>query len=139
MECTVGATWVAFTEAFLAKYFPPSARERLGKQFVELRQDVTPLAPFEMRFTSLSRFAPELVVTEERRCYEVKRQLRDDIWEKVVKSKWKNYFDLVEATAHAEAVVSSVGRVREEATSITPTVHKYTRLSKRWRRAHAHS
>ena len=29
----VGGTWVAFTEAFLAKYFPPSARERLREQF----------------------------------------------------------------------------------------------------------
>ncbi|XP_028060636.1 dammarenediol II synthase-like [Camellia sinensis] len=70
-----------------------------------------------MRFTSFSRFAPELVATEERCCYEFERRLRDDIWEKVVGSMWENYFDLVEAAAHAEAVVSSVGRIREEATS----------------------
>ncbi|XP_028085440.1 uncharacterized protein LOC114286473 [Camellia sinensis] len=114
---TIGATWVAFTEAFLAKYFPLSTRERLGEQFVELRQDVTPLAQFEMRFTSLSRFAPKLVATEERRCYEFERWLRDDIREKVVRSKWKNHYDLVKAATHAEVVVSSMGRAREEATS----------------------
>ncbi|XP_028103744.1 uncharacterized protein LOC114302865 [Camellia sinensis] len=136
---TVGATWVVFTKAFLAKYFPSSARERLREQFVELRQGVISLAQFEMRFTSLSRFAPELVATEEHRCYEFERQLRDDIQEKVVGSMWKNYFALVEAAAHVEAMVSSVGRVREEAISVTPTVHKHSRLSKRWRRAHTHS
>ncbi|KAF5934674.1 hypothetical protein HYC85_030845 [Camellia sinensis] len=36
-------------------------------------------------------------------------------------------------------MVSSVGRVREEVTSVTRTVHKHSRPSKRWRRAHAHS
>ncbi|XP_028114607.1 uncharacterized protein LOC114312571 [Camellia sinensis] len=92
---TVGTTWVAFTEAFLAKYFSHSARERLREQFVELCQGATPLAQFERRFTSLSRFVPELVSTEERRCYEFERWLRDDIQEKVVESKWKNYFDPV--------------------------------------------
>ncbi|XP_028084147.1 uncharacterized protein LOC114285297 [Camellia sinensis] len=99
----VGATWVAFTDAFLAKYFPHSARE------------------------------------EERRCYEFERRLRDDIREKVVRSKWKNYYDLVEVVVHAEVMVSSVGQARRKATSVTPTVHKHPRLSKRWRRAHAHS
>ena len=87
----------------------------------------------------MSRFVPELVSTEERRYYEFERRLHDDIQEEVVESRWKNYFDLVEAATHREAVVSSVGRVREEATSVTPTVHKHPRLSKRWRRAHAHS
>lgn len=130
---TIDATWIAFTEAFLAKYFPPSALERLRKQFVELRQDAALLAQFEMRFTSLSRFAPELVATEERRCYEFEGRLRDDIREKVARSMWKNYFALVEAAAHVEAMVSSVGRVREEATLVTPTVHKHPKLSKRWR------
>ncbi|XP_028078604.1 uncharacterized protein LOC114280435 [Camellia sinensis] len=81
---TVGTTWVAFIEAFLTKYFPPSARERLWEEFVELRQGATPLVQFERRFVSLSRFAPELVAIEERRCYEFERRLHDDIREKVV-------------------------------------------------------
>ncbi|XP_028110227.1 uncharacterized protein LOC114308767 [Camellia sinensis] len=83
---TVGATWVTFTEAMSAKYFPPSTLEGLREQFVELPQGTTPLAQFEMRFTSLSRFAPELVATKERRCYEFERRLSDDIREKVIGS-----------------------------------------------------
>ncbi|XP_028102191.1 uncharacterized protein LOC114301429 [Camellia sinensis] len=99
---TVGATRVAFTEAFLAKNFPLSAQERLREQFVELRQDAIHLAQFEMRFTSTSRFAPELVATEEHHCYEFKRRLRNGIREKVVGSMWRNYFSLVQAAAHVE-------------------------------------
>ena len=88
----VGSTWVAFTEDFLAKYFPPSAQERFRDQFLELRQDDTPVAQFEMRFASLSRFAPELVATEERRCFEFERRLCFDIREKVAGSFWKDYY-----------------------------------------------
>lgn len=34
------------------------------------------MAKFEAAFTSLSRFAPELVASEERRCIEFERKLR---------------------------------------------------------------
>lgn len=133
---TVGSTRVAFTEAFWAKYFPHSTRERLREQFIELRQDATPVAQFEMWFTSLSRFAPELVATEEHRCYEFESRLCFDIRKKVAGSFGKDYYSLVEAAAHVEAMVVSAGQVREEAISVTPRVHKHSRLSKGWRRKH---
>lgn len=104
-------------------------------QFVELRQGTTPLAQFEARFTSLSRFAPELVVTEERRCIEFERRLHDDILERVVGSLHRNYHTLVEATAHIEATNLDIGRDREEAISAIPTVRGYSRPSKQQRRA----
>ncbi|THF96327.1 hypothetical protein TEA_015360 [Camellia sinensis var. sinensis] len=50
--------------------FPLSTQEELRKQFLELRQGITPLAQFEAWFTKLSRFAPELVETEELYCAE---------------------------------------------------------------------
>ncbi|KAF5934439.1 hypothetical protein HYC85_030610 [Camellia sinensis] len=135
----VGSTWVAFTEAFLAKYFPPSARERLRDQFLELRQDDTPVAQFEMRFASLLRFASELVATEERRCFEFERRLCFDIREKVAGSFWKDYYNLVEAAAHVEAMVVNDDGVKEETVSVSPTVPKRSRLSKGCRRKHAQS
>ncbi|KAF5932586.1 hypothetical protein HYC85_028757 [Camellia sinensis] len=135
----VGSTWVAFTEAFLAKYFPPSARERLRDQFLELRQDDTPVAQFEMRFASLSRFAPELVATEERRCFEFERRLCFDIREKVAGSFWKDYYYLVKAAAHMEAMVASDVGVKEETIAVSSSVPKHSRLSKGWRRKHTQS
>ncbi|KAF5933297.1 hypothetical protein HYC85_029468 [Camellia sinensis] len=47
-------TWEAFTHAFQEKYIPPTARERLRKQFEELKQLDTIVAEFEAAFTSLS-------------------------------------------------------------------------------------
>lgn len=106
---------------------------------MELRLDDAPVAQFEMRFTSLSRFAPELEATEERRCYEFERRLCFDIREKVAGSFWKDYYNLVEAAAHVEAMVVSDGRDREETISVSPTVLKRSRLSKGWRWKHAQS
>ena len=51
--------------------FPPSAREELRKQFVELHQGTTPLVQFEAWFANLSGFPPELVEIEELRCSEL--------------------------------------------------------------------
>ena len=59
--------------------FPPSTREELRIQFVELRQGTTPLVQFEAWFANLARFAPELVETEELRCSEFECRLCDDI------------------------------------------------------------
>ena len=111
----------------------------MREQFIELHQDATPVAQFEMRFTSLSRFAPELVATEERRWFEFENLLCFDIRERIAGSFGKDYYSLVEAAAHVEAMVVSAGQVREEAISVIPTVHTHSRLSKGWRRKHAQS
>ena len=52
------------------------AREKLWEQFSRLNQQAMSVAEFEAIFTSLSRFALELVASEERRCYEFERKLR---------------------------------------------------------------
>ena len=74
------------------------------------------MAQFEMLCDSLSRFAPELVTTEERRCFEFERRLCFDIREKVAGSLWKDYYTLVEAAAHVEALIANddgvLGRFR---------------------------
>ena len=75
--------------------FPPSAREELRKQFVELRQGTTPLVRFERWFGNLSRFAPELGKTEGLRCLEFESRLCDDIRERIARSWHRSYSVLV--------------------------------------------
>ncbi|GMP26121.1 hypothetical protein CsSME_00002701 [Camellia sinensis var. sinensis] len=94
-------------------------REELQKQFVKLRQGTTPLVQFEAWFANLSRFAPELVETEELRCLEFESRLCDDIRERIVGSWHRSYSVPVEAVAHVEAAVLAMGRSRE-AISATP-------------------
>ncbi|XP_028062686.1 uncharacterized protein LOC114266002 [Camellia sinensis] len=72
----IESTWEAFVVAFQDKYLPPTARERLWQEFKDLKQLNMSVAEFEAAFSSLSRFAPELVVTEERRCIEFEQRLR---------------------------------------------------------------
>ena len=98
---------------------------------------------FERWFANLSRFAPELVETEDLRCFEFESKLRDAIRVRIAGSWLIRYSVLVEAAAHVEAavlamgqdreepVVMGVGQVRKEAIVGTPTVYRYSRPRKR--------
>ena len=63
-------------EAFQEKYLSPAVREKLSDQFCQLLQLSSSVAEYEAAFTSLSRYAPELVASEERRCIEFEKRLR---------------------------------------------------------------
>ncbi|CAL5392813.1 unnamed protein product [Camellia sinensis] len=69
-------TWEAFVHAFQENFLPLTTRERLRKQFEELRQLDTPVAEFEAMFTSLARFAPKLIATEEHRCFKFEKRFK---------------------------------------------------------------
>lgn len=103
----IAPTWEAFVVAFQDKYLPPTARERLRQEFKDLKQLNMPVAEFEAAFSSLSQFAPELVVTEERRCFEFEQRLRMKILFKVAGNMIWNYDRLVEAAAHVEITVKA--------------------------------
>ncbi|XP_027178199.1 uncharacterized protein LOC113777365 [Coffea eugenioides] len=59
--------WVNFMRKFNEKYFPPLVQEKREDGFVRLRQKTLSVAEYETQFTKLSKFAPELVLTEQRR------------------------------------------------------------------------
>ncbi|KAK2402102.1 hypothetical protein QL285_051649 [Trifolium repens] len=48
--------WENFKRRFLAKYFPETARERYGEEFLRLRQGGTNVETYAKKFESLSRF-----------------------------------------------------------------------------------
>ena len=57
--------WRQFKEAFYKKYFPDSVRRQKVGEFVRLEQRDLTVAQYEAKFTELSRFAPQLIATEE--------------------------------------------------------------------------
>ena len=63
------------------------------------------MAEFEATFTSLSRFAPELVASEERCCFEFERMLRRGLKLRVEASFFREYIHLVDAAAHMELMM----------------------------------
>ena len=58
-------TWLNFMREFNAKFFPPLVQERKEDEFIRFRQGTQTVAEYESQFTRLSKFAPELVMTEQ--------------------------------------------------------------------------
>ena len=52
---------------FNEKYLPPLIQEKRKNDFIRLRQGNLSVAEYETQFTRLSKFAPELVMTERKR------------------------------------------------------------------------
>ena len=102
---SVGGAWEAFVNAFQEKFLSSAAREKLREQFIQLRQQGLSVAEFEAIFTSLSRFAPELVASEERRCFEFERKLRRGLKLRIGGSFIREYRRLVDAAAHMELMM----------------------------------
>ena len=66
-----------------------------------------PVAKFKAVCSSLSRFAPELVATEERRCIEFEKKLKTKIMFKLVGNMIREYDRLVETATHIEISIQA--------------------------------
>ena len=60
-------TWVNFMREFNVKYFPPLIQEKREDEFIRFRQGIQIVVEYETQFTRLFKFAPELIVSEQRR------------------------------------------------------------------------
>ena len=59
--------WLNFVREFNEKYLPPIVQEKKEDDFIKLRQGTLSVSEYETQFTKLSKFAPELIATEQRR------------------------------------------------------------------------
>ena len=78
------ATWDFFSESFLAKFFPDTARDEMEHRFVHLVQGNRTVDEYATEFTRLSRFAPDLVATEASRARKFLMGLDFSILENVI-------------------------------------------------------
>ena len=60
-------TWVKFVREFNEKYLLPIVQEKREDDFIRLHQRGLSVSEYETQFTKLSKFAPELIATEQRR------------------------------------------------------------------------
>ena len=72
-------TWEFFVQEFKAKYVTEMYRESKWKQFLNLKQRNLSVAKYEKEFSHLSKYAPELVLTEAFRCRQFENGLHDSI------------------------------------------------------------
>jgi Retrotransposon gag protein len=93
-------TWTEFCTSFRARFIPYSVRESLRTQFEGLRWEGISFSEYESRFTRLSRYAPDLVATEEAQIrrfligvpVEVRRECR---WMVLQRSSFQEVVDFV--------------------------------------------
>ena len=68
-----------FVQEFRAKYITEMYRDSKWKQFLNLKQRSLSVAEYEKEFSHLSKYAPELVLTEAFRCRQFEDGLHDSI------------------------------------------------------------
>ena len=72
-------TWEFFVQEFRAKYVTEMYRESKWKRFLNLKQRNLSVAEYEKEFSRLSKYAPELVLTEAFWCRQFEDELHDSI------------------------------------------------------------
>ncbi|XP_057476958.1 uncharacterized protein LOC130764673 [Actinidia eriantha] len=64
----VPISWQRFVDIFNDQYFPRIYRMQKEQEFMSLKKGTISVGEYEEKFTALSRFAPEMVRTEELKC-----------------------------------------------------------------------
>ena len=57
-------TWINFAKEFNEKYLSLLVQEKREDDFIRLRQGALSVSEYKTQFTRLSKFVPELIVTE---------------------------------------------------------------------------
>ena len=103
-------TWEFFVQEFRAKYVTDMYREFKWKQFLNLKQRNLSVAEYEKEFSHLSKYAPELVLTEAFRC----RQFEDGLYDSIKRHlapmtslQQVNFYQLVQAVMKVERLETS--------------------------------
>nr|XP_027109288.1 uncharacterized protein LOC113729162 [Coffea arabica] len=95
-------TWVNFVREFNAKYFPPLVQEKKKDEFIRIRQGTQSVAEYESQFTRLSKFAPELILTEQRRARRFLQGLNVEIQKDLAVAQITTFSDAVEKALRSE-------------------------------------
>ena len=89
-------TWKQFREAFYEKYFPDNVRRQKAGEFIRLEQGEMTVAQYEAKFTELSRFAPQLISTEEEKAFKFQDGLKPYLKNKISFLKLGVYLEVVD-------------------------------------------
>ncbi|XP_071933823.1 uncharacterized protein [Coffea arabica] len=96
-------TCVNFMKEFNAKYFPPLIQKKKKDEFIRVRQGAQTVAEYESQFTRLSKFAPELIVTEQRRIRRFVEEMNVEIQKDLAVAQINTFSDVVEKVQQVES------------------------------------
>ncbi|GFZ02656.1 hypothetical protein Acr_15g0012640 [Actinidia rufa] len=112
MEEVVAKKWEPFKKAFLDQYFTDTAKEALRMKFINLVQGSMTVTQYEVKFTSLSRFAKAFVSTEEEKAKQFMRGLKPSISNKIAGNLIKVYSTMISATAAIEEILNETRKIQ---------------------------
>ena len=96
-------TWEKFVTVFYEKYFPESVRDQKEIEFLELEQ-INSVTEYEVKFTSLSRFAPHLIADEKKKARKFLRGLKPHIKDRISLLGLETYHEMVDRALKAEII-----------------------------------
>ena len=85
------------------KYFSPLIQEKREDEFIRFCQGTQSIAEYETQFTRLSKFAFELVVTEQKRIRCFVQGLNVEIWKYIAVAQINTIGDVVEKAERVES------------------------------------
>ena len=103
-------TWENFKKAFFIKYFPSSVRIAKAREFAELKQGNMTVAEYEIKFNSLSRFAPNVSLDDESCIRKFEDGLAEGIRGRVILCRSKSYGEAVDNALLVEGDTAELDR-----------------------------
>jgi len=104
-------TWVEFSRLFLERFLPVAVQEQRRVDFINLKQQNLSVAEYAVRFTTLSRFAPEMVSSETQKCRRFEQGLDSAIGQLVIGHVFQDYGQLVNGAFRAERQIADTKRI----------------------------
>ncbi|XP_027184090.1 uncharacterized protein LOC113782396 [Coffea eugenioides] len=101
-------TWLNFVREFNEKYLPPLIQEKREDDFIKLHQGTLSVSEYEIQFTKLSKFTPELIVTEQRRMRRLIRGLNIEIQEALAAAQINTFTEVLEKAQRIEIARAQV-------------------------------
>ena len=106
-------TLAVFTKQFHDKYYPRSYQLDREREFLTFQQDGLSVSEYEARFSFLSRYAMDLVNTDEKRCQRFKCGLIPPIATRLTGYRETSYVDLVDTARKMEKDMETMKAYRE--------------------------
>ena len=101
-------TWINFAREFNEKYLPPLVQEKREDDFIRLLQGALSVFEYKTQFTKLSKFTPELVVTEQRRVRSFMQGLNMEIQKVLVAAQVNTFTEALEKAQRIEKAKAQV-------------------------------
>ena len=106
-------TWKFFLDEFKKKYVGRIYLNNMRLEFHNLKQRQMSVTEYQREFTRLSKYAPEILVSESERCRKFEDGLNDHIWAHVIGFCQEDFSKIVTCALNVERVKKEENDIKE--------------------------